>query len=148
MLLGRVLLATCSSSVKHALFGLMLETHSIGTCERERAPAGHLFSKWHKEKVPKAKDEAQRPNPSKDLLALSDFLLLVMSVWFDKIVQYCDFRACIPVIPRYVSPRLCVLQCLARGQQRLPVPEGPPALSLSSLVGRVCSKPEQEEPRS
>ena len=24
------------------------------------------------------------------------------------------------------------------------MPEGPPALSLSSLVGRVCSKPEQE----
>lgn len=43
-----------------------------------------------------------------------------------------------------MSPRLCALQFLTRGQQRLPVPEGPPTLSLSSLVGRVCSKPEQE----
>lgn len=66
--------------------------------EKEHQLGTHT-SKWHKEKVPRQGMRPRRPNPSRTFYF--DFLLLVMSVWFDKIVQYCDFKS-LHTLSRYV----------------------------------------------
>ena len=58
-------------------------------------------------KSAKGKGGDPEAKPQQDLLALSDFLLLVMSVWFEKIVQYYNFQE-----PAYLSsPGMCPHVC-------------------------------------